>query len=325
VERFNTVAAPAEAAQAAIEARLQQDVRWHPAAAAAREDLPAFARGTAGTFVAGTVFWRGRTVVEKADLAILDQAFGTTPQPLSPPLVALHGPLNFALANNRQARGGFSRAPLEARPPLRPDASAYPPLLVGGLPPPDLAFVYPPHLELVNDGYAIGLRWIREEPTAFAGLVLRKLRFFLDGATLGVTGRGFPLGTRGVRRAVDLTVPADGITAWAWRAAVLAVLVAGLRQAPLWLLFAVFRVLVAAAFFGYARHGALLVPLVAIAAGRLLSRVPLWAIACAATLLIAVEAERALNPPTILVDGVTVLNVEPAEESLHRDEDVDVR
>ena len=118
---------------------------WSPEAAAWRDRLPGFARTTAAAFVEATVRHRGRARVEAADAGLLDQAFGSTPQPLPRwPFVSLYGPLNFALANRPGGDGGFSPGLLDEKPPLRPSASAYPPALVSGLPPPQLALTYPP-------------------------------------------------------------------------------------------------------------------------------------------------------------------------------------
>ena len=79
-----------------------------------------------------------------------------------------------------------------------------------GLPPPQLSFVYPPHLRLFNDGYELGWRALRERPARALSLAARKLRIFWSGAALGVTGFNFPLGLSGTRRAVDLLVPRRG-------------------------------------------------------------------------------------------------------------------
>ena len=260
VHRFNTVPPPAES-----EAALRQfeqglgRVAWDPAARARREQLPAFARTPASVFVAATMVQRGQRRVAAADFGVLDEAFAYEPRKVARfPFVAAYGPLNFALANAPGSAGGFDRSRLLEPPPLLGGPQRYPPPLVAGLPPPDLALTYPPHLRLYNEGYRIGLRWIASDPRAFAVLVARKLAIFWRGAALGFTGYDLPLGLGGLRRAVDLVVP-QGRAAVACALLMLVAAAAGLAAAwrrpalhP-WLLFLLSQLLVTAAFFGYDR------------------------------------------------------------------------
>lgn len=314
IARFNRVSpVPSSSYSARVE--------WDADAARRRDDLPGFARGTASEFVAATVAHRGRKRVRAADFAILDEAFGYVPRPLSShPFVSAYGPLNFALANGPSASGGFDRTRLEEPPPLAGGSSQYPAELVSGLPPPQLAFVYPPHLRLFNAGYGTGFAWIASHPADFARLALRKLSIFWSGTALGLTGWNLPLGLSGLRRPVDMIVPDGGTPALVWRIALLAAAVAGVaagwRQAALapWLLFLVSKVAVAVAFFGYARQGAAVIPavalLVALAARRWIlrgaeprPRSVLRAAILVLTLGSALETARFLAKPAISVDG----------------------
>ncbi|HET8645578.1 MAG TPA: hypothetical protein VFO85_08835, partial [Vicinamibacteria bacterium] len=187
VHRFNTVPPPpeGEATFRQLEERLGP-MEWDPEARRRREEVPAFARTSAAVFVAATLAHRGERRVDASDFAILDEAFGYQPRPLARfPFVAAYGPLNFALANAPGAAGGFDRSRMRDPPPLAGGRESYPPQLVQGLPPEDLAFTYPPHLRLYNEGYGVGLRWIAAEPRAFARLAARKLAIFWQGAALG--------------------------------------------------------------------------------------------------------------------------------------------
>jgi hypothetical protein len=293
-------------------------VTWSEAAQREGEELPAFARRTAVDFVAATVAHRGRSRVEVEDLAILDEAFGSRPRPLSPhPFVVLSGGLNFALANQPGADGGFSRAALEAPPPLAGGPARYPPALVAGLPPLDLSLTYPPHLGLVNDGYEQGWRWLTERLGRAAALLGRKLARFWRGAALGWTGYGLPLGASGRREPVDLVVP-RGWAATSWRMIVILGAAAGLAAAwrnpgamP-WLLFLGSKVLVTLAFYGYARQGATAFPVIALllvlAVERRLpvatdSRRWLRVALAGSLLLVGAEALRRLRPPELFFDG----------------------
>jgi hypothetical protein len=346
VHRFNTVVpeAAAEPQSRRMEERLSR-VPWDDEARARRERLPAFSRSTSSAFVAATVVHRGGRRVRGQDFAVLEEAFGSVPRPMARlPFVAGYGPLNFALANSDGSSGGFHRGRLEEAPPLLGGAERYPAEMVRGLPPPDLALAYPPHLELYNDGYAIGLRWIRAHPAAFASLAARKLSRFWSGASLGATGYGLPLGLSGLRRSVDLVVPAGGAGVAAWRLAVLAVALAGLaagwRRPALhpWLLLLLTKLAVTVAFFGYARQGAMAVPVVlvlaALAAERWLLRGPLLPLArrpavAGLVLLsaaVAVEALRWQDRPEVHIDGALVTPAaDPVPLDVHRDHRIDVR
>ena len=339
IHRFNTqppATAPAEeAALRQVEAALA-GLAWEPGAQSERDLLPAFLRRQSSLFVAATVAHRGGRVVRAEDFAILTEAFGKPPEPLSArPLIALYGPLNFALAHHPRASGGFSRAALEEPPPLAGGWQRYPPALVGGLPPPQLTLAYPPHAALINDGYAVGARWMAEAPGRALAVGVRQLRFFWGGAATGFGGHNLPLGLTGVRRAVDLAAPEERVMVWAWQVAVLALAVYGLvvvRSAALvpWLLWLATKLLVTVAFFGYARQGAAVVPVVALLMGLALDRlVPRrWgrtALAAWMALTVGLEAARLLRGPEVLLDGLPITAGDPFPADLHRDQRIEVR
>jgi hypothetical protein len=342
VRRFNTVPLADDPSQRVVR-RVAESLAWMPwdaAARAERERLPAFARDAASVFVAATVLHRGGGEVRGEDLRILDQAFGYRPRPLGrAPFVSLYGPLNFALANHPRSPGGFSRAALEDPPPLVVQPGRYPSGLVQGVPPPDLSFVYPPHVRLVNDGYALGWQWLRARgPEGAAAHAWRKLRLFWSGAALGFTGFDVPLGLPRLRRAVDLAVPDPGWGSAAWSAVLLVACglgaAAGRGRTALhpWLLFLISKVAVTVAFFGYARQGAAVFAAVALLAALAAVRwipslpgLPAGRIVRAAGLVllaaVAVEGLRALHPPSLRVDG-RALEAGDTED-VHKDQRID--
>jgi len=294
------------------------DFPWTEKAVQEKETLPAFCRRPNVNFIAATVAMRGGSEVTAGDFQIIEEAFGSRPGPIGAyPFVAMYGPLNFRLANNSEASGGFTRAPLEAPPPLGGGASGYPAFLVAGLPPPDLAFTYTPHLEIVNHGYRLGLDWILRNPGNYLKLAVRKIEIFWSGVTLGFTGYGLPLGLSGVRGSVDLLAPEGGVGITLWRWAGLAVLLAGLwlgrREEPLvpWMLFLAMKVIATLGFFGYAREGAVLIPVLALMLGLLADRTlprtgfrhGVQAAFLAAAILLAVEGYRWMSGPQVIVDG----------------------
>ena len=317
-----------ERAVTAVEQALQH-IPWTPEAARRRDELPGFVRRTAASFVLATVYYRGGREVRPEDLGILEQAFGYIPQRLQRyPFVSLYGPLNFALANHPTATGGFTRTPLEAPPPL---VGSYPSFLVQGLPPEQLSFVYPPHLRLFNEGYTIAWSWISTHPRDFTRLAWRKLTIFWSGATHGVTGYGLPVGLSGPRRAVDMVTP-EAPLATLWRLALLALAVTGLAMnwrhpaLPPWLLFLATRVVVTVLFFGYARHGATAIPVLALLLGLavapLLDRLPPragTAFIAAFLLTLALDLVHAVAHPTPLLDSRPLGPTDPDPPDLHRD------
>lgn len=275
VERLNRQPPTLSTAEASAYAAVEQGSRhlvWEAGASRWREELPAFARRPAALFVAATAVHRGRRVVGDAEVAALEEAFGATPRPLPERFfVSIYGPLNFALAHDDGTGGRFSTRRLELPPPLAGGAHRYPSELVAGLPPPELALSYPPHLALVLDGYRVGLRWILDHPAQFVRDSARKLAHFWEGAASGLGPTGLPAGLAAPRR-VDVAAHRPGPIAVVWQVAFLALVVAGAWRAgrlpalaPWWIYLAS-KLAATVLFFGYARQGALAVPVVALLA-----------------------------------------------------------
>ncbi len=313
VARFNSEPPPPAPPVQSLVASLRH-IPWDPGARALLERVPAFTRDHTEAFVVATVAHRGGTRVREADVRLVEEAFGSFPRPLAArPFVSLYGPLNFALASHPAAGPGFGHAALDRPPPLAGGPSSYPAMIVGGLPPRDLAFTYPPHLELVNDGYAMGRRWLAADPPRALRRAAARAVHFWAGAATTVTGYGLPAGLSGTRGAVDMVV-ADGWLAAAWRVAVFILCMAGLAVS--WRLPALFpwtallavKAAAAVLFFGYARLGATAVPAIAVLAGLALARRlgpragdrPIRVVLAA---LVAVEVIRMLHGPALALDG----------------------
>jgi hypothetical protein len=345
IERFNTVehALPpaAETAMQRVEQALT-GIGWTGEAERLRARLPAFCRRESASFVAATVAVRGKSRVTAADFGVLEEAFGSIPEPLREwPFVTFYGGLNFYLANNADAGVGFNRAPLERPPPLAGGAHRYPSILVQGLPPADLALSYPPHLEAVNRGWSLGTEWIAEHPREAFGRIFLRLASFWRGTATGIGGANLPLGLSGLRGRADMVAPVTSPLSAAWRLAWLVVaglgLFIGLRESPLemtpWLIFLVTKIVAATFFFGYVRHGASAVPVVALFAGLVAIRsadrvrwlrtrrfVPL----VVAALLIVLEITRWLLGPQIVIDGRDIAGGDPWPLEQHAERHVTV-
>ncbi len=291
-------------------------VPWDDDAVAAVRALPSFQQVPVFAFVGDTVRARGGTRVRAADLAIVREAYDCWPEPLPRRFVALYGGLNFYLGNTPEAASGFSAAALDRAPPLTGGDARYPPGLRQVLPRNGtIALGYPPHLDLVVNGTQRGLAEITADPSAAAVRVATKLWHAAEGATGGLGGHALPIGLTGTRRQVDF-VTATGWWANGWRLALLVVAAIGwwrlrsVRALQPLLVFAATKLLVVAAFYGYARHGAMCLPVVALGVaaaadallGERLARTwPRW-LGIVAAALLALEAVRAATT-TVLVDG----------------------
>jgi len=345
INRFNTIehhlAPNADLAMRQVEEALA-GIEWTEEAESRRAQLPAFCRRENSAFIAATVAVRGKNRVTAADLAILQEAFGSIPEPLpGRPFVTFYGGLNFHLANNSGAAVGFNRAPLELPPPLVGGAESYPAFLVRGLPPPNLAFAYPPHLEAVNRGWSMGSAWLAGHPREALGRWSRRLVPFWSGSAMGFGGANVPLGLSGVRGRADMVAPTSSAPAAVWRVCWLAVagigLFFGLRASPLelapWLVFLATKIIAATVFFGYARHGASAVPVIALLAG--LATVNLlpsdrWSTArrvaplTVAALFIVLEVTRWILGPQVSIDGREIAGGDPWPIAQHTDRTVTV-
>jgi hypothetical protein len=347
LHRFNTIPPPLSSPSEAMYHNLEQSLpplAWDAGAELERSRLPAFCRRAASVFVATTVLHRGRQEVTADDFSLLDQAFGSRPGPLPRfPFVTMYGGLNFALANNPHATGGFSLAALDQPPPLNGGAEAYPAFLVQGLPPRNLTFAYPPHLEIVNHGYARGWQWMVTNPGQALRLAGVKLQAFWAGASLGLTGYNLPLGPNGLRRRVDLVIPEPRLGVTLWRFTLLALCLVGLagswRSLAIlpWTLLLASKVAVVILFYGYARHGATVIPVLllllclafqtmpglsrlrrALAGSR--RRSPLLLIVAALALAVAgCELVRWVRPPTVQVDGQVLAKYDSWPVDEHED------
>jgi Dolichyl-phosphate-mannose-protein mannosyltransferase len=251
---------------------------WTADARAMIESLPAYARADNVQFLATLASQQHLAQVTADVVRSYFRQFGSTPEPLAEwHLVSGQGPLSFALANHPAATGGFSQAALDQR--------------FG----PNLKFSLPPHVYLYSHGYTAAIGWIREDPGRWAKLVGRKLEIFLDGATQGLTSRNIPLGQVGERRAVDIfTARSPAWPAWALILGAFfglggAVTLVKRKCVP-WILIIMYKVVVTAAFFGYARQSASILPAFAVLAGagldaalgllasrvRVAQRIPAW-------------------------------------------------
>ena len=348
---FNRVEPEVNAATARVFAQLDQalaGIHWDEEARAEMSRMPAMSRRNMEHFVAATMAVRGERRVTVESVQVVDEAFGRRPEPISEhPFVALYGGLNFFLANNPHAPAGFGRGPLDEPPPLAGGPSRYPTMLLAGLPPPDLALSYPPHLAAVNHGYGMGFEWIRTEPGAFLALAGRKLSVFWSGASLGFGGYNLPTGIDGLRRRVDLVVPEENALVGGWRLLWLAVAFFGLwagrgRLPELvpWFALILTKLVVTVVFFGYARQGASVIPVVglafALALGRLFpavfadtveaTRRLLRVALVVALLFVGLETVRFLVPPTLEVEGRAVTSAQdPWPLDRHEDRSLTTR
>jgi hypothetical protein len=313
--------------------RVLYSIPWSDTAKQRLQSLPAFAQFGTLRMLEDTVQVRGRRKVEVDDFAILEEAYDYIPEPLSPyPFLTLYGPLNFYLANHPDCMGGFSRAPLFAKPPLRGGLAAYPAGLDQALPK-QLALSYPPHLRIVNEGYELGIENILGSPGSWLGIVFEKLSRFWAGAASGLGGYALPIGMSGIRYRVDV-VTAVGWWAWTWRVLVLGVCAFGVltywrrSEVQPWLLWIALRVVLVVLFFGYARHGILIAPsvaiLVALTLDRFWSRTLAGFIIGVLCLIPLLEVYRYIDKPSLTQDGSEIQGRDPSAHE-YQDRRIQVR
>ena len=194
------------------------------------------------------------TVRNHRALTELNQSYGdrlAEPIPTFVP-ITIYGPLNLALANNELADGTFSRDFMSSQK------------LQGNL---DLED--PQHLDFILHGDRHARKWILENPADFLSLVGKKWELVSRTLTMGWTQWNWPGGLDGLRRPVDIFTPESTVLRPFWGLYLcLGVVLCALAgpESRRWL------GLVAAAsligfisitmFYGYVRHGLLMLPLV---------------------------------------------------------------
>lgn len=318
--------------------RAARTMPWTEDAVAAVDALPGFARADAQRLIEDTARHRRSGSVSQAEVAVLDEAFGWRPEPLPEVFfVALYGPLNFFLG---QTGGpGFSREALQALPPLQGGRERYPQGWLASLPPPGgLSLGYPPHLRALLHGYSDGMGVLMDDPKGALWSTVQKLWRALRGTTAGIGGRDFPGCGPFVRHRVDQAV-STGTLANLWSMALLALAGFGLWRGRtrmdqltpiLW--WGAAGLVAVALFFGYARLGALLVPVFGVLIGLALEPLALRASRGARLgglgLLLAVLASehvRWWRGVQVLVDGAEVTTVEPWPPLEFEDRRLEVR
>jgi 4-amino-4-deoxy-L-arabinose transferase-like glycosyltransferase len=165
-------------------------------------------------------------------------------------LITNYGALNFALANAPGSDGTF-----------KPD------LITKGTGAGQIDFGDPRQLSLYLHGYREGLGYLFGHPADAAALVARKIAIGLDAGSLGYGISNWPGGLTGTRRAVDLFTSDRKLML----PVTLVLLVAGIwvsrdlwrHGSALWWL-ALHKLVMCAAFFGYVRLFAHLLPFAAL-------------------------------------------------------------
>ncbi len=228
---------------------------WTPDARAYMDSLPAFARIDNAAYLSAIASAAREPEINEARVRrYFADEFGYTPEPLRVPVfVSSQGPLCFALANHPDAGGGFSRAAFDTR--FGPD--------------PNLTLSLPSHLRLYNEGYSVGLGFIREDPSAWLTLVGQKLLRFEGGITGGLGTTNMPLGRTLVRQPVDIATSPIGSKRW-WSIPILSLVAVGAlrliveRKGTPWLIVIAAKLIVTIAFYGYARQSASILPAFAV-------------------------------------------------------------
>jgi hypothetical protein len=312
---------------------------WQPEALARLRAIPRFERFATLGFVDATLRARGAKEVRAADLEVIREAYGSMPEPLPVPFLALYGGLNFFLANSPEADGGFSNAALHRPPPLVGGDALYPPGLRAVLPKEgELNLAYPPHLDALRRGYTLGLQELASDPGAALARLAKKLGHAAEGAGGGLGAAGLPLGLSGTRRAVDLATP-QHLGARLASALWIGLGLLGLwrlgRDPRIWPAFAILatKLAVLLAFFGYARQGALLLPFLALGVAALLDRVALARLTPRTLRLVALvligglllyDAQRAARGASLALDGEPVRAENAHEDTGHRPRELEI-
>ena len=217
-----------------------------------------------GLVLTPTTIWHWRTL-SAFNAAHAGQIAGPLPR-FAP--VTSYGPFNFAMANHEDADGGPNRD----HPMLDACAADSRAELAAG----QLNLACPAVYELYVHGYAIGARWLLNNPSAALTLASRKIAL-----TIGFLGDGFfadniGVGVTGVRRRVDLLDPANR---WLIPVRLLLVVVGvwTLRRSPIALavLAAPLAALVGSTllFYGYVRLGVAYLPVVYVLIGAGVARI----------------------------------------------------
>lgn len=236
-------------------------VAWQAEARAYLEQLPVFVRDPCFRVISEQARAASRSDVDELFVrTFFAQQMGYVPRPISPYVfISAQGPLAFALANRPNGDGGFSTEPLGGADALN--------------------FADPRHLRLVQDGYRVGWEHLTQ-PGEARRLLTSKFSLFAAGWTQGLTLANWPAGLIGTRRPVDQFTADDVPPVWSAAMLGLGVIGAGVcllrRCGGAWLLVIVYKLLITAAFFGYARQAASILPvfyvLVAVALDALLLR-----------------------------------------------------
>ncbi len=254
IQRFNaTSASPIDYAGA--------PVAWQAEARAYLEQLPVFVREPCFRVISEQARAASRAAVDEHLVRVFfAEQMGYVPRPISPYVfISAQGPLAFALANRPGGDGGFSTEPLGGADTLN--------------------FADPRHVRLVQDGYRVGWEHLTK-PGEARRLLTSKISLFAAGWTQGLTLTNWPAGLIGTRRPVDQFTADDVPPVWSAAMLGLGVIGAGVcllrRRGGPWLLVIVYKLLITAAFIGYARQAVSILPvfyvLVAVALDALLLR-----------------------------------------------------
>ena len=179
--------------------------------------------------------------------------------------VTFYGPLNFALANLPPANGEFTR---EALPKSNGSTG--------------LNLMDPVHREFIVNGYSKGFGALVNEPGRAVSLMIRNLDLATQGLGNGFTIRNVPGGWNGIRRPIDIYTPHATWFRWILILAAVPGLILLYKKNRSWAILVgviiIHRLLIIMLFYGYARHGILLWPFLAILVGigvaELIDRIP---------------------------------------------------